>query len=324
MPRGLGRATLAVGVAVGLILIGIFALRMDWREFRDAIEQVRWSWIVAGAAALLGTISVRGMRWLAVAGESVSAFGAYWNATIVGYVGNALYPGRAGEVLRIAALHHAMRVPPGEALASAFMDRMADVVLLTLMTLYVVAFGARESFGSSVVISVVAVAAAFIAAFAVAAMLGERLHPPLARACARLPGRWSERVPRWYLQAVAACRGLAQPRRLAATALLTALAFCLDYTAFWLMLRAFDWSLPVQAAMTVGVFLAVGSLLPAAPGYVGIYQVACVLALSWYGVNESAALAYSLVMQGTTLTVILALGAVAALRYGANRTRRSI
>jgi uncharacterized protein (TIRG00374 family) len=323
MPRGLGRATLAVGIAVGLILIGVFALRLDWREFREAIAQVRWSWIVAGAVALLATIAVRGARWLAVSGASTSAFGAYWNATVVGYVGNALYPGRAGEVLRIAALHHAIRVPPGEALASAFMDRMADVVLLTLMTLYVVAFVAHESFGSSVVVSVVAVAGGFIAAFAGAAIFGERLQPLLTRACARLPGHWSERVPRWYLQAVAACRGLANPRRLAATALLSALAFSLDYTAFWLMLRAFDWSLPVQAAMTVGVFLAIGSLLPAAPGYVGIYQVACVLALRWYGINESAALAYSVVMQGTTLAVILALGAVAVLRYGAGWTRRS-
>ena len=119
------------------------------------------------------------------------------NATVVGYVGNALYPGRAGEVLRIAALHHAIRVPPGEALASAFMDRMADVVLLTLMTLYVVAFVAHESFGSGIVVSVVVVAGGFIAAFAVAAIFGERLHPLLARACARLPGHWSERVPRW-------------------------------------------------------------------------------------------------------------------------------
>jgi hypothetical protein len=70
------------------------------------------------------------------------------SATVVGYVGNALYPGRAGEVLRVAALHHAIRAPPGEALASAFMDRMADVVALTLATLYVLAFVARESLGS--------------------------------------------------------------------------------------------------------------------------------------------------------------------------------
>jgi len=44
--------------------------------------------------------------------------------------------------------------------------------------------------------------------------------------------------------------------------------------------------------------------------------VACVLALKWYGISESAALAYSVVAQGATLLAIFALGAVVALRYG--------
>jgi hypothetical protein len=68
--------------------------------------------------------------------------------------------------------------------------------------------------------------------------------------------------------------------------------------------------------MTVGVLLAIGSMLPAAPGYIGFYQVACVLALAPYGVGESSALAYSVVAQGATLLVIGVLGAVVAMRYG--------
>ena len=313
---GRRRKGLILGVGVALVLIAIFTVRLDWSEFRRTIADVRWEWIAAGFTTVLLTITVRGARWLALSGGGASTLAPYWSATIVGYVGNALYPGRAGEVLRVAALHHAIRVPPGEVLASAFMDRMADVVALTLATLYVPAFVARESLGRGVVVSVVAVAAAFLCAFIAVATLGARLHPIVARGSARLPGRWSERVPRWYLQAVATCRGLAAPRRAAATVLLTGFAFFLDYCALWLMLRAFEWSLPVQAAMTVGVFLAIGSLLPAAPGYVGIYQVACVLALKWYGISESAALAYSVVAQGATLLAIFALGAVVALRYG--------
>ncbi|HEY7378633.1 MAG TPA: lysylphosphatidylglycerol synthase transmembrane domain-containing protein, partial [Steroidobacteraceae bacterium] len=304
MTAGVRRKGLVIGVSVALVLIAIFSVRLDWSEFRRTIAEVRWGWIAAGFTTLLLTITVRGVRWLAVAGGRAPTLAAYWSATVVGYAGNALYPGRAGEVLRVAALHHAIRVPPGEVLASAFMDRMADVVALTLATLYVLAFVARDSLGRGVVVSVVAVAAAFLCAFVGMATLGSRLHPIVARGSARLPNRWSERVPRWYLQAVATCRGLAAPKRLASAVVLTAFAFFLDYCALWLMLRAFDWSLPVQAAMTVGVFLAIGTLLPAAPGYVGIYQVACVLALKWYAISETAALAYSVVAQGATLLAI--------------------
>ena len=191
-------------------------------------------------------------------GQGLSAFGAYWNATVVGYVGNALYPGRAGEVLRIAALHHAIRVPPGEALASAFMDRMADVVLLSLMTLYVVAFVAHESFGNAVV--------------GVRRGGGCRLHRRVRRdgdlsesACTlslheRARGcrdTGAEECRAGICRRLRRCRGLAQPRRLCGDGAPHRLGVLPDYSALWLMLRAFDWSLPVQAAMTVGVFLAI-------------------------------------------------------------------
>jgi hypothetical protein len=96
----------------------------------------------------------------------------------------------------------------------------------------------------------------------------------------------------------------------------TVLAYCVDYAILWLFLGAFEWSLPIHAAMTVGVLLAIGSMLPAAPGYIGIYQIACLLALGPYGIGESAALAYSVVAQGATLLVIGLLGAVVAIRYG--------
>jgi hypothetical protein len=84
------------------------------------------------------------------------------------------------------------------------------------------------------------------------------------------------------------------------------------------LFAAFGWSLPLQAAMMVAVLLAIGSLLPAAPGYVGIYQVACVVALKPYGIGESSALAYSVVAQGATLLVVALLGSAAAMRHGAS------
>ena len=312
----LRRKGVIVGVTGAALLIALFVSRLDWAEFREAIGGLRWQWITLACAGVLASITVRAARWLAISGDRAAGLPPYWNATVVGYVGNALYPGRAGDVLRIAALHRAGRLPPGGALASALMDRLADVVMLSAAALYTALFVARNSLGAGVIASVVGMAVALLAAFVAVVVLDARIHPLVVRACARLPGLWSDRLPRWYGQAVIACLALARPKRLAATVALTGLAFLLDYAALWLTLHAFGWQLPMQAAVMIGVFLAIGSLLPAAPGYVGIYQVACVLALKWYGVGESAALAYSVVAQGATLLVIFGAGAAVALRYG--------
>jgi hypothetical protein len=155
-----------------------------------------------------------------------------------------------------------------------------------------------------------------VVAFFLVLLLGARLKPLVQSLSAKLPGRWAERVPRWYFQALQACFAFTELKRLAGVLALTAAAYCADYTAFFCFFRAFDWTLPVTAAMTVGVLLALGSLVPAAPGYVGIYQVACVLALVPYGIGESSALAYSIVAQGATILVIGLLGLSVGAQYG--------
>jgi uncharacterized protein (TIRG00374 family) len=212
-------------------------------------------------------------------------------------------------------LRKSLQVPPGELVATAFMDRLADVLALGLITVYVSAHTpaiASDTAQRVVTLLVAVPVAGLIAVLA----LGERLKPVLERLCAGLPGHWAARLPRWYAQALDAFASLHRRHRWIGVAALTLAAFFVDYTVLWMFLQAFAWQVPPGAAVTVGVLLALGSLLPAAPGYLGIYQVACVLGLSPYGIGESSALAYSVVSQGATVLMIGALGLVAAARFG--------
>jgi len=143
-----------------------------------------------------------------------------------------------------------------------------------------------------------------------------RLQRLVTRLASGLPKRLSERIPRWYSELHAASVELARPHRIAVALALTAAAFLMDYCVLWLFIQSFDWKLPFNAAIAIALLLAVGSMLPAAPGYVGVYQVACVLALGMYGVSESRAVAFSVVAQVATLLVIAALGTVAVTRFG--------
>jgi uncharacterized protein (TIRG00374 family) len=317
IPRsGVPRAGLIFGIGVSVVLTAIFAIRLDWVEFRLAMANVDWRWVAGGCSAVLASITVRAIRWFSISGAQSSWLSDYWNATVIGYVGNMLYPGRAGELLKVAALHHATGEPPGRILTAALMDRTADVVALSLAAIYVIGVGTTGRFGQGMLGPIVATALVPLAILVVLLRFGARFEPVIARLSSPLPGLWRERIPRWYAQAHTTCAELAKPFRLLRAFGFTALAYSMDYAVYWLFLQAFGWPLPFLAPMTIAVLLAFGSLLPAAPGNVGIYQVACVLALGMFAIGESSALAFSLVAQGATLLVIAVLGVAAATRYG--------
>jgi uncharacterized membrane protein YbhN (UPF0104 family) len=162
----------------------------------------------------------------------------------------------------------------------------------------------------------VVLALAPLAAFVVFLAYGEWFAPLVAHMTAWLPHRLMERGRRWYMQSLEHARALRRLRVLIAALALSGAAVAFDYAIMWFAIRAMGWSLPFAAAVAASVLVALGSLLPAAPGYVGIYQVACVFALRPFGIGESPALAYSVVVQVTVLTTLAALAFVVFARYG--------
>jgi uncharacterized protein (TIRG00374 family) len=200
--------------------------------------------------------------------------------------------------------------------ATAVADRVADVVVMSAAALYVASSASASLSGENLYRVLALLVLLPIAAFAVVVRFGDRFVPFVAALARPLPGEWKDRIPRWYAQARDSARSLSRPKVLALAFGVTVMAFLVDYSALWFVLRGFGWPLPFEAAMVVGVLIAFGSLLPAAPGNLGLYQLACVLALALYGVKESAAIAYSIVAQASTLAVIAALGAFVGIRYG--------
>lgn len=308
------RRALLVGIAVSSVLLAVLVAKLDWVEFGNAFRQVSGQWLLAAAIAMTLSISVRALRWLVVAGLPVRRFSDVWYADVVGYVGNAIYPGRAGEILRIAALHHISEVRPGQAVMSAFADRVGDMIVLGVAALAIVSLVA----GLPPALLAVALGVALVplAAFVAFLVLGGRLLPLVTCLARWLPGRYAERIPRWYGQSLDHVQELRRPRILAATLALTAVAMICDYAIMWFAFLAMGWSLPFAAAVATSILVALGTLLPAAPGYIGIYQIACVLALNPFGVAESPALAYSVILQATVLAVLALLGLVTFAHYG--------
>ena len=66
--------------------------------------------------------------------------------------------------------------------------------------------------------------------------------------------------------------------------------------------------LPESAAFTVIAVLSLGVSLPSSPGFVGVFQGFCIVALALFGVSRSVALGFSIVLHVSGYVPVTAIG----------------
>jgi uncharacterized membrane protein YbhN (UPF0104 family) len=83
---------------------------------------------------------------------------------------------------------------------------------------------------------------------------------------------------------------------------------------YWVLLRGCGFALPLQAALMQTVLTVFAAALPAAPGFVGTFQYATVLALSFFSVSKEEALGFSIVAHVAQIIPVVIVGLIALVR----------
>jgi uncharacterized membrane protein YbhN (UPF0104 family) len=244
------------------------------------------------------------------------------SATLIGYMANNVLPLRAGEVARVYVVARRWSARPSAdrpehpfwlTLATLVVERLLDslVILLVLAVLILrIDVPPLVRWGAGVLLAIDVVAVALIAV--------TLAHPDAARArVARWTRRWPA-VARLAARALDTLHlGLAGVRARGHLAPLlgwTALTWLLPALAAWAGLRALGLELGLLAGWTVLAFVGVGVSVPSAPGYVGVFHAAAVLAVSLFDVGPSRAVGYALVFHASQVVPITLVGWLALLR----------
>ena len=86
--------------------------------------------------------------------------------------------------------------------------------------------------------------------------------------------------------------------------------------AMWFLMKGGGFHLPLAAAAAVFLIIRVGTIIPNAPGNIGAYQFFCVLAMGLFGVDKSAAAAFSLLTYSIFTVPLLIGGTIAVAASG--------
>jgi uncharacterized membrane protein YbhN (UPF0104 family) len=296
---------------LGLVLLAFAARQVNWRQFRDLFAQLDWTWVLVSLLLAWAATCARALRLTWILGR-LSRYGGVLRAVALGYLGKALLPMGAGELVKIGALQTLLEIPAASAAAGAVLDRMLDLVEAAILIALLAGTGVAVQLRSGPLW----LAGAALALVILATVLLFRWRARRRSAAAPTRARsWIERTLDPIAEVLDKLKHPARWGRLLAA---QAAVLVLDVVGIYVGILAFPFgpALPFMVSVKLSVYLMLGSALPLLPGGAGILQVACLLALQPAGVSSAGAFAYSLVSQGTGLGLAGLQGALAALWPG--------
>jgi uncharacterized protein (TIRG00374 family) len=316
--RGLKRWQFWLGLAISAAFLYLALRGLGLGEVWATLQTANYWWLAPGIAVYFLGVWARAWRWhYLLRPLKPIPTRQMFPIVAIGYMGNNIYPARAGEVLRSYALKRAHGVPMSASLATIFVERIFDGLVMLVFVFANLPELARLTGASGFAGSIQALAVWGALAFAgaLAAFLAVAAWPQAAsRLACGLVDRWLPARVRpkarglvdRFLTGLAALRS---PREVLMVFLTSVVIWLFETGKYWFVMHAFPFTVSFFALMLMNGIVNLATTIPSAPGYVGTFDAPGIAVLRAYGVDAALAAGYTLVLHVALWVPITALGA---------------
>ncbi|HSN14268.1 MAG TPA: lysylphosphatidylglycerol synthase transmembrane domain-containing protein [Anaeromyxobacteraceae bacterium] len=316
----------------GLLLgLGISALAFWWAMPKDGLRSLpgyvasaRASTLLLAVVVATSTFLIRAARWrllLKAEGGAPPSWGAAWHATTIGFMANNVLPFRLGEIVRALTLSRLDTTPFPAAVASIAVERVFDALAVVGLFAFALAgsdVGRDLTVGGHPAAQFIRLVGILGVGALIAAAVGG-LYPDAAERLLRAVVPWKGLADKLAGPLRAFAHGLQvlhDPRRIALVVLGSVALWVINAWSFGIAFQAFGLPGSLQVALIVQMFVVFGVALPAAPGYIGVFELAIIIGLKLFAVEKNPAFAAGLTYHVLTYIPITLLGAWSLSRTG--------
>lgn len=306
-------------VLIGALFLYLTARNVDLEQALATIYAINGWWIMPLTLVYILTFILRGLRWqLMFPDESRPSLRHAIDAFMIGRVCNNFLPGRLGELIRATVMGKILpRVGLSGSVATIVLEKIFDAFAVLVLLGVALFFAPLPPWLSNAGLAMIIVLPAMLLALVIVDKADAHIsHPSEGATSAGIIVRLMAFV-RQILQKFST--GLFALRTAHHFTLLSALTLFIwgwEVIILFICLQAFSIPVPFTAALVTLVFLCVGSMLPAAPGFIGTYQLFIVAALQLYSIPDTNAFALSVFLNLYVIILTLILGVVAILLEG--------
>ncbi len=314
-----------LGVAISVVFMWLALRGLGLDDLGQAIAGANLWWLAPGVAVYFLGVWARAWRWHYLL-HPIRPIPTRITFPIVaiGYMGNNIYPARAGELLRAYVLRKRTGISVSASLATIIVERIFDGVVMLAFVFLNLPRLAQLSGDSGFVgnIQQVAVWGAIIFSAALVAFILAAMFP---RAAVRVsnwgiahltPQRFHTKLEELAGKFLNGLVSLRSPGNALMVLLTSVVIWLFETGKYWFVLLAFPFSVDFFTLMLMNGIVNLATTIPSAPGYVGTFDAPGIAVLVTAGVDPVLAAGYTLTLHVALWIPITLLGAFYALREG--------
>lgn len=314
-----------IGALISALFIWLALGGLQLDEFWGAVKQANYIWLIPGVGVYFIGVWVRAWRWHYLLGPIKQIpTKTIFPITTIGYMGNNIYPARAGEVLRAVILKRKEGVSISASLATIIVERIFDGVVMLAFIFVNLSELAKLTGASGFVgnIQQVAIIGTSVFMGALIAFLAAAMYPHTTAKVGLwviqllLPQRLHIKVIGVMNKFLDGLASLRSPFNVLMVFFTSVIIWLLETGKYWFVMQAFDFNVSFFALMLMNGIVNLATTIPSAPGYIGTFDAPGIAVLTAYGVDQATAAGYTLTLHVALWLPITILGAYYLAREG--------
>ena len=294
------RLQLFAGIVISLAAVWYSMRGVRLVEVWKALRHANLLFFVLVMLATLAGFLVRALRWRSFLSGRKTSLDHLFSATMIGFMANNVLPLRLGEFVRAWALARSESYSKTMVLATVVVERVVDmlsmlIILGVTLLVHPIEQGSRAAdLTQAGATSLIVLTVGLTLVLVVLERRPSLAHGLVRRVSTHLPERHRHKGEAALDHFVEGLRLFRDGPRLLWVFLLSFGMWAFFALAQQLSLEALGIHLPWYAGLTLMIIVGFAIMAPAAPGYIGTMNLACVAGLLLFGVgNRDLANSYS-------------------------------
>jgi uncharacterized protein (TIRG00374 family) len=300
---------LFLGILISVILVYLSVKGINFHDVLSALKKIQLNYVILFILIVALMQYLRSYRWGVILQpmEEIDQL-TLFSVTSVGFLAIATIPARLGELARPYLISKKSSIKMSSALGTILVERVLDSFTVLAIAIIVILLTDLPPWmiKSSIIFFLIALVMFCFIIFLI--LRREVALNLINRILSKLSGKFAHKIDELIHHFIDGFQIVTNVKFLLYLFFLSFLIWLLDVLAIYMLLNAFGFNLPVLASFVVMIILIVGIAIPAAPGYIGNWHLACVLALSLFGLPKAEALSFAVVYHFISMALVVFIG----------------